>query len=171
MALSSQHKLHDFHRRHIRCRSTNVRLAGRSAHRAAAPAPCRAAAVDAKSVVAELLADIASIPGAGGSDTPADVQARILSKVEQLKAAQQGSTTTQASTLSATWKLLWTTEKETLFIVKNAPIFGTKAGGVYQASAVQPDNNSKGSYCCMHTAFQSCLQGPTMKFMLLPAAG
>ncbi|WIA17046.1 hypothetical protein OEZ85_013954 [Tetradesmus obliquus] len=68
----------------------------------------------------------------GGADTPAEVQAGIFSKVEQLKAAQQGSTTTEASTLSATWKLLWTTEKETLFIVKNAPVFGTKAGGVYQ---------------------------------------
>lgn len=136
MALSSQHRLHN-----MRCRpsintSTNVRPAGCSARRAAAPAPCRAAAVDTKSVVAELLADIASIPGPGGADTPAEVQARIFSKVEQLKAAQQGSTTTEASTLTATWKLLWTTEKETLFIVKNAPVFGTKAGGVYQASAV-----------------------------------
>ena len=28
--------------------------------------------------------------------------------------------------------MVWTTEKETLFIVKNAPFFGTKAGGVYQ---------------------------------------
>jgi hypothetical protein len=62
--------------------------------------------------------------------------------VEQLKAAQQGSTTTQASTLSATWKLLWTTEKETLFIVKNAPVFGTKAGGVYQASTQLSSSSS-----------------------------
>lgn len=31
-------------------------------------------------------------------------------------------------------QLLWTTEKETLFIVKNAGLFGTKAGEVYQAS-------------------------------------
>jgi hypothetical protein len=103
--------------------------------------------VDTKSVVAELLADIASIPGAGGADTPADMQAKILSKVEQLKAAQQGSSTTQANTLSATWKLLWTTEKETLFIMKNAPVFGTKAGGVYQASSLHGYGISTGSHC------------------------
>jgi hypothetical protein len=30
-------------------------------------------------------------------------------------------------------QLLWTTEKETLFIVMNAGLFGTKAGEVYQA--------------------------------------
>jgi hypothetical protein len=69
--------------------------------------------------------------------------------VGQLKAAQQGSTTTQASTLSATWKLLWTTEKETLFIVKNAPVFGTKAGGVYQASA-QLDSSSSSSSAMLY---------------------
>jgi hypothetical protein len=34
--------------------------------------------------------------------------------------------------LSSTWKLLWTTEKETLFILKNARFFGTNAGNVYQ---------------------------------------
>jgi len=39
--------------------------------------------------------------------------------------------TTDAS-LSATWKLLWTTEKETLFIVEKAGLFGTEAGEVYQ---------------------------------------
>lgn len=31
-------------------------------------------------------------------------------------------------------QLLWTTEKETLFIVKNAGLFGTKAGEVYQVA-------------------------------------
>jgi hypothetical protein len=31
-------------------------------------------------------------------------------------------------------QLLWTTEKETLFIIKNAGLFGTKAGEVYQVS-------------------------------------
>jgi len=34
--------------------------------------------------------------------------------------------------LSATWKLLWTTEKETLFIIRNANLFQTTAGEVYQ---------------------------------------
>lgn len=30
-------------------------------------------------------------------------------------------------------RLLWTTEKETLWILKNAGLFGTAAGDVYQA--------------------------------------
>ncbi|GAX78009.1 hypothetical protein CEUSTIGMA_g5451.t1 [Chlamydomonas eustigma] len=34
--------------------------------------------------------------------------------------------------LSSTWRLLWTTEKETLFILANAKFFGTSAGNVYQ---------------------------------------
>jgi len=34
--------------------------------------------------------------------------------------------------VSATWRLVWTTEKETLWIIQNAGLFGTKAGEVYQ---------------------------------------
>jgi hypothetical protein len=34
--------------------------------------------------------------------------------------------------ISGTWKLIWTTEKETLFILKNAGLFGTSAGEVFQ---------------------------------------
>jgi hypothetical protein len=34
--------------------------------------------------------------------------------------------------ITGTWRLLWTTEKETLFIIKYAKFFGTQAGEVYQ---------------------------------------
>jgi hypothetical protein len=68
---------------------------------------------------------------AKGLNTPADVQLRIMGNVSTLKAANAGVTTTD-NNLSATWKLVWTTEKETLFILKNAGWFGTKAGEVYQ---------------------------------------
>jgi len=34
--------------------------------------------------------------------------------------------------ISGTWKLVWTTEKETLFILENAGLFGTSAGEVFQ---------------------------------------
>ncbi|KAI3783033.1 hypothetical protein L2E82_13095 [Cichorium intybus] len=44
--------------------------------------------------------------------------------------------TTDAS-LSGTWRLLWTTEKEQLFIIKNASFFGTKAGDVLQVIDVE----------------------------------
>lgn len=71
-----------------------------------------------------------------GLDTPAAVEAQILNKVADLKVAQAGRVTTTDAELSATWKLVWTTEKETLFIIKNAGLFGTKAAEVYQVSAV-----------------------------------
>eukprot|EP00879_Flechtneria_rotunda_P015292 GHRR01015985.1.p1 GENE.GHRR01015985.1~~GHRR01015985.1.p1 ORF type:complete len:181 (+),score=32.10 GHRR01015985.1:202-744(+) len=67
-----------------------------------------------------------------GLKTQPQVQAQIIDLVKQLKQGQLGIATTDAKLLSATWKLLWTTEKETLFILKNAGFFGTKAGDVYQ---------------------------------------
>jgi hypothetical protein len=66
-----------------------------------------------------------------GASTSPEVKAKILDIVEVLAQSQSGATTTD-SRISATWKVAWTTEKETLFIVKNAGLFGTKAGGVYQ---------------------------------------
>lgn len=47
-----------------------------------------------------------------------------------------GSVTTGDS-LSATWRLLWTTEKEQLFIIQKAYLFGTQAGDVFQVIDVQ----------------------------------
>ncbi|KIZ03869.1 putative plastid-lipid-associated protein 11, chloroplastic [Monoraphidium neglectum] len=55
-----------------------------------------------------------------------------MAAVEELKRAGAGETTTTATTLSATWKLVWTTEKETLWIIQNSGLFGTKAGDVFQ---------------------------------------
>ncbi|KAK6919531.1 Plastid lipid-associated protein/fibrillin conserved domain [Dillenia turbinata] len=39
--------------------------------------------------------------------------------------------------LSTMWRLLWTTEKEQLFIIKNASFFGTQAGDVLQVIDVK----------------------------------
>eukprot|EP00775_Hariotina_reticulata_P010821 gene10821-10978_t len=80
--------------------------------------------------VSTLLSEIAGTKR--GLNTPAELQSSILSHVAQLGAAYADCTTTDPQTLSATWKLLWTTEKETLFIVQNASWFGTEAGEVYQ---------------------------------------
>ena len=41
-------------------------------------------------------------------------------------------TVTTGGSLSATWRLLWTTEKEQLFIIEKAYLFGTQAGDVLQ---------------------------------------
>lgn len=88
------------------------------------------AAVDSRSLVTDLQQLIDSRQGL---DTPAQLKENILNVVSQLKDAHKDVITTDNKLLSATWKLLWTTEKETLFIMKNAPVFGTRAGDVYQA--------------------------------------
>ncbi|KAF8065814.1 PAP11 [Scenedesmus sp. PABB004] len=78
-----------------------------------------------------LLADVRSVPQ--GAPTPPGTAARILARVAELRAATAGAATTGDAQLSATWRLLWTTEKETRFIVETvAPLFGTAAGGVFQ---------------------------------------
>ncbi|KAG5231161.1 hypothetical protein OIU77_010129 [Salix suchowensis] len=46
-------------------------------------------------------------------------------------------TVTTEDSLSATWRLLWTTEKEQLFIIEKAPLFGTQAGDVLQVIDVE----------------------------------
>lgn len=44
---------------------------------------------------------------------------------------------TTGESLSGTWRMLWTTEKEQLFIIKNANFFGTAAGDVLQVIDVE----------------------------------
>ncbi|GLT39583.1 hypothetical protein SLA2020_137660 [Shorea laevis] len=46
-------------------------------------------------------------------------------------------TITTGDSLSATWRLLWTTEKEQLFIIEKAYLFGTQAGDVLQVIDVE----------------------------------
>lgn len=94
----------------------------------------RRVAVKAHAVVDKTLSTLLSeIAGTKrGLNTPAELQSSILSHVAQLRAAYVDCITTDPQALSATWKLLWTTEKETLFIVQNASWFGTEAGEVYQ---------------------------------------
>lgn len=59
------------------------------------------------------------------------VKDRVMKSVHALKELGKDATTTDES-LTATWRLLWTTEKETLFIFERAHIFGTEAGGTFQ---------------------------------------
>ncbi|CAK8540941.1 unnamed protein product [Lathyrus sativus] len=60
----------------------------------------------------------------------------IITAIEELAALGAGSVTTGDS-LSSTWRLLWTTEKEQLFIIEKAHLFGTKAGDVLQVIDVE----------------------------------
>ncbi|KAL8150155.1 hypothetical protein V2J09_019963 [Rumex salicifolius] len=59
------------------------------------------------------------------------IRSEIIQAIEDLAILGKDSVTTGAS-LSGTWRMIWTTEKEQLFIVQNAGLFGTKAGDVLQ---------------------------------------
>ncbi|KAF0894073.1 hypothetical protein E2562_033960 [Oryza meyeriana var. granulata] len=70
-----------------------------------------------------------------GLDTQSDPSrlADIVSCIDALAASAPGAdTVSDADKLSGTWRLLWTTEQEQLFIVRNAPFFRTTAGDVLQ---------------------------------------
>lgn len=60
----------------------------------------------------------------------------IVEAIDAMTVLGAGSVTTGDS-LSGTWRLLWTTEKEQLFIVEKAPLFGTQAGDVLQVIDVR----------------------------------
>ncbi|XP_030468526.2 probable plastid-lipid-associated protein 11, chloroplastic [Syzygium oleosum] len=60
----------------------------------------------------------------------------IVEAIVAVAALGRGDVTTGAS-LSATWRLLWTTEKEQLYIIENARWFGTAAGDVLQVIDVE----------------------------------
>ncbi|XP_072958543.1 probable plastid-lipid-associated protein 11, chloroplastic [Typha angustifolia] len=63
-------------------------------------------------------------------------RAEIIDAIDALATIGSGSITTDGL-LSATWRMLWTTEKEQLFIIKNANLFGTEAGDVLQVIDVE----------------------------------
>eukprot|EP01025_Chloroclados_australasicus_P029829 TRINITY_DN29806_c0_g1_i2.p1 TRINITY_DN29806_c0_g1~~TRINITY_DN29806_c0_g1_i2.p1 ORF type:complete len:208 (-),score=9.10 TRINITY_DN29806_c0_g1_i2:307-930(-) len=89
---------------------------------------CRCRAV--KEPAIQELKSLCESTARGVSSTPSD-KSRILEIVKQLKETQVGTCTTDER-LNAQWKLLWTTEKETLFILQRAPFFGTRAGDSFQ---------------------------------------
>lgn len=59
-----------------------------------------------------------------------------MKSIDDLASLGRNSVTTDDS-LSATWRLLWTTEKEQLFIIEKAHLFGTQAGDVLQVIDVE----------------------------------
>lgn len=67
-----------------------------------------------------------------GLSTSKQQRQEVLAAAAELAELGSSSTTTSPGQLSATWRLLWTTEKETLFILEKAGLFGTAAGEVYQ---------------------------------------
>ena len=111
--------------------------------------------LDNRGAVDDLLTAVESTQR--GLSTSKTSRAQIDASVNFLEKCGKGDVTTDSSRIDATWRLLWTTEKvdnalrlqraktalcihfmllmlqETLWIVKNAKLFGTEAGNVYQA--------------------------------------
>lgn len=67
----------------------------------------------------------------------ANKRAQILEAIDALGVVGRDQTTTDDA-LSATWRMLWTTEKEQLFIIDKSPLFGTQAGDILQVSPSSP---------------------------------
>ncbi|XP_031482184.1 probable plastid-lipid-associated protein 11, chloroplastic [Nymphaea colorata] len=63
-------------------------------------------------------------------------RAQIVRAIDALGDEGKDTVTTGPS-LSGTWRMLWTTEKEQLFIIRNARLFGTLAGDVLQVIDVE----------------------------------
>ncbi|GMH32851.1 hypothetical protein BSKO_00685 [Bryopsis sp. KO-2023] len=101
-------------------------------------AQSRRASCLAKSNGAELREELlTAIEGTDrGLATSYEQQSAIFAVVDKLVEVGKGTVTT-GEELSATWKLAWTTEKEVLFLLKNAGWFGTKGGDVYQVVDVE----------------------------------
>ncbi|KAM6564770.1 hypothetical protein CsatB_024768 [Cannabis sativa] len=70
------------------------------------------------------------------TQTNSTKRAAIVKAIDAL-ASLGTDTVTTGSSLSATWRLLWTTEKEQLFIIEKASLFGTQAGDVLQVIDVE----------------------------------
>jgi hypothetical protein len=62
-------------------------------------------------------------------------RAQIIKAIDALGEVGRESTTTDSS-LTSTWRVLWTTEEQ-LFIIKNAHLFGTEAGDIFQVIDVR----------------------------------
>lgn len=67
-------------------------------------------------------------------------RASIVAAIEDLAELGRDTVTTAGDSLSATWRLLWTTEKEQLFIIEKAYLFGTRTGDVLQV--IDVDNRT-----------------------------
>ncbi|OMO96130.1 hypothetical protein CCACVL1_05066 [Corchorus capsularis] len=73
-----------------------------------------------------------------GLKTQKDARKRdaIIKSIDAMAIHGRDTVTTDDS-LSATWRLLWTTEKKQLFVMENAHLFGAQAGDVLQVIDVE----------------------------------
>jgi len=70
------------------------------------------------------------------TQTNPEIRSQIIEAIDSLSVLGRDFITTGPS-LSGTWRMLWTTEKEQLYIIKNAKWFGTQVGDVLQVIDVE----------------------------------
>ncbi|XP_022158529.1 probable plastid-lipid-associated protein 11 isoform X2 [Momordica charantia] len=97
---------------------------------------CSSTSIQSQSAKRELLTLISDQERGLKTQRNPQKLALIVKSVDALASLARNSVTTDDS-LSATWRLLWTTEKEQLFIVEKAHLFGTQAGDVLQVIDVE----------------------------------
>lgn len=120
-------------------RCSSIRASPVSPQHARHPCPALREAASGGNAVAQQAAvqqllDLVKGTDRGVSTSP-EAKERILAVVEELKRSSAGARTVDS--ISATWKLVWTTEKESLWIIKNAGLFRTKAGDVFQVIDIE----------------------------------
>ncbi|KAK9828371.1 hypothetical protein WJX81_000530 [Elliptochloris bilobata] len=82
-----------------------------------------------------------------GAPITAKQTAEILACVDELCAIGAGQNYTRNPNLCGTWRLVYTTEKEILFIVQNAGIVNTRADKIFQVLDLRDKRN--------HTVFNT----------------
>ncbi|WCJ22945.1 Plastid-lipid associated protein PAP / fibrillin family protein [Euphorbia peplus] len=97
---------------------------------------CSSAATQSQSAKQRLLSLISDQNRGLKTQNDPEKRALIIRAIDDIAELGKGTITTGDS-LSATWRLLWTTEKEQLFIIEKAPVFGTKTGDVLQVIDVE----------------------------------
>lgn len=121
-----------------KCRSTTVDVTAHAYEASQARRPCGRIS-DRWRLNAQLKSDLATKQAIleALSETQRGVirssiaEELVKNTFKQLNAAS-GQRDAAAGNVSSTWKLLWTTEKETLFLLEKAGLFGTRAGDVFQ---------------------------------------
>ncbi|MED6195483.1 putative plastid-lipid-associated protein 11, chloroplastic [Stylosanthes scabra] len=97
---------------------------------------CSSVTAQSQSARERLLALISDQERGLRTQTDPAKSAAIVEAIDAMSDLGAGTVTTGDS-LSGTWRLLWTTEKEQLFIIEKAPLFGTRAGDVLQVIDVK----------------------------------
>ncbi|KAF2315399.1 hypothetical protein GH714_039112 [Hevea brasiliensis] len=97
---------------------------------------CSSATTQSQSAKEHLLSLISDQDRGLKTQNDPEKRASIIQAIDAMAEKGKGTVTT-GNSLSATWRLLWTTEKEQLFIIEKAPLFGTKAGDVLQVIDVE----------------------------------